>query len=148
MTPPASILVVKAKLVANLSPIPVIQYDDCSDDEVAFLTEYDNENDEYHTPVSPVDIWAEYARLKSLGWTQQRVAKAKVVAQSVVSRRLKFHTMSDKVKDFIRRDLIDESHLEEISYLSAADTLSPWLTTQQVWQEVAEKAVNDRAKRG
>ena len=51
-----------------------------------FLAEYDNENDEYHTPVSPVDIWAEYARLKSLGWTQQRIAKAKGVSQQIRGR--------------------------------------------------------------
>ena len=68
----------EAANLADVSPdIPVIPHKDCSDDEVAFLAEYDNENDEYHTLVSPVDIWAEYARLKSLGWTQQRIAKAK-----------------------------------------------------------------------
>ena len=68
----------EAANLADVSPdIPVTPHKDCSDDEVAFLAEYDNENDEYHTLVSPVDIWAEYARLKSLGWTQQRIAKAK-----------------------------------------------------------------------
>ena len=44
------------------------------------------------------DIWAEYARLKSLGWTQQRNAKAKNVDRSWVARRLQFYTLSDKVK--------------------------------------------------
>ena len=76
----------EAANLADVSPdIPVIPHKDCSDDEVAFLAEYDNENDEYHTLVSPVDIWAEYARLKSLGWTQQRIAKAKGVSQATVS---------------------------------------------------------------
>lgn len=137
----------EAAKMAGMLTIPVIPHD-CSDDEVAFLTEYDNENDEYHSPVLPVDIWAEYSRLKSLGWTQARIAKAKGVGQTVVSRRLKFHSMSDKIKDFIRRDLINEFHLEEIGHLSAADTLSPWLTTSQAWEELVEKAVHDRAKNG
>ena len=139
----------EAAKLANVSPdIPVIQHKDCSDDEVAFLAEYDNENDEYHTPVSPVDIWAEYARLKSLGWTQQRIAKAKGVDQSVVSRRLTFHTMSDKIKKFMHKELLAEFHLMEIIILCTVHNLSPWLTTSKAWEQLAEKAVNDRAKNG
>ena len=75
------------------------------------------------------DIWAEYARLKSLGWIQQRVAKAKDVDRSVVSRRLVFHTMPSKVKDFVARGLLDEGHLREIITCVAQPHFSPWLTT-------------------
>jgi len=39
-----------------------------------------------------------------------------------------------------------EFHLQEITRLLAANTLSRWLTTQMVWKELAEKAVRDRAK--
>jgi len=53
--------------------------------------------------------------------------------------------MSDKVKGFIARGLLDEFHLEEICELFAANNLSPWLTTSQAWEELAEKAVHDRA---
>lgn len=127
----------EAATLAGQPHIPVIQHYGCSDDEVAFLAEYDNENDEYHTPVSPVDIWAEYARLKSIGWTQQRIAKAKGVSQGTVSERLKFNTVSDKVKEFIGKGLLDEFHLREICQLSAADNLSPWLTTEQAWEKQA-----------
>ena len=76
---------------------------------------------------------------------QQRNAKAKNVSQGTVSKRLKFHSMSDKVRDFIRRDLLAEFHLEEICELFAANNLFPWLTTSQAWEELAQKAVNDRA---
>ena len=34
------------------------------------------------------DIWAEYARLKSLGWTQQRIAKAKGVSQQQIATEI------------------------------------------------------------
>jgi len=85
-------------------------------------------------------------RLKSLGWKQQRIADAKDIARTVVSRRLKFHSMPDRVKDSVRKGLLDEFHLEEIGHLSAADTLSLWLTTSQAWKELAEKAVHDRGK--
>jgi len=122
---------------ANLTDkptIPVIPHHDCPDDEIAFLTEFDNENDEYHTPICPVDIWAEYARLRDLGWTQQRIGKAKGVVQNTVSYRLKFHTVSNKVKEFISKGLLAEFHLMEICQLSAADNLSPWLTTSKVWE--------------
>lgn len=139
----------EAANLADVSPdIPVIPHKDCSDDEVAFLAEYDNENDEYHTPVSPVDIWAEYARLKSLGWTQQRIADAKNVTKGTVSKRITFNSVSDKVKGFVSQCLLSEFHLEEICSCFAAKHLSPWFTTQQVWEELAQKAVNDRAKNG
>jgi len=72
------------------------------------------------------DIWAEYARLKSLGWTQQRNAKAKNVDRSWVARRLQFYTLSDKVKNFISKGLLTELHLQEICRLSVTDIFHPW----------------------
>jgi len=56
--------------------------------------------------------------------------------------------MPDRVKEFISKGLLAEFHLQEIIQLSAADNLSPWLTTSQAWEELAEKAVRDRAKNG
>lgn len=44
-----------------------------------------------------------------------------------------------KIKDFINRDLLQEFHLREICQLSAADKLSPWLTT--AWEELAEHEI-------
>lgn len=73
------------------------------------------------------------------GWTQQRIAKAKGVDQATVSRRLKFNSMSDKVKKFMAQGLIDEGHLREIITIMAQPYLSPWLTTSQAWEELRRK---------
>ena len=94
------------------------------------------------------DIWAEYARLKSLGWTQQRIAKAKNVDKATVSRRLRFNDMPKKVKEVVQHNFLFEWHLQELLELSVAQHLFPWLTTGQAWEELAEKAVHDRAKNG
>jgi len=56
--------------------------------------------------------------------------------------------MPDKVKGFVSQCLLAEFHLEEICSCFAAKHLSPWLTTSQAWEELAEKAVNNRAKNG
>lgn len=136
-----------AKLV-GVKNVPVVPYV-CTDEEMAFLTEYDNENDEYHTPVPVVDVWAEYARLKGLGWTQERIAKAKgLKTHTLVSERLRLHTASDKVKSFVTDKLLTEENLREIVTLSLSDNLSSWLTVSQCWDELAEKAVYDRGKDG
>ena len=56
--------------------------------------------------------------------------------------------MIGKVKDFVARGLRDEGHLREIITCVAQPHFSPWLTTSQAWEELAEKAVHDRAKNG
>jgi len=120
-------------------------------DEISRLADVDNENDEYHVPVSPVDIWAEYARLRDEeGWTQKRIARAKGVSQTLVSMRLRLHTLSDRAKDFITQGVIDEKHLIEITQgiTRVIDSFFPWLTTEQAWEELAAKAVQDKGKNG
>jgi len=89
-----------------------------------------------------------YQQLKSLGWIQQRIAKAKNVDKATVSRRLRFNDMPAKVKEVVLHNLLSEWHLQELLELSVAQRLSPWLTTSQAWEELAEKAVHDRAKNG
>jgi len=105
--------------------------------------------DEYHVPVSPVDVWAEYARLyHEEGWTQERIAKAKGVSQSLVAMRLRLHSLPARVKGFIKQGQIDEGHLIEISQgiRCLIPAFSPWLTTEQAWEELAAKAVYDKGK--
>lgn len=136
---------------AGLETIPAVLHMGLTDDDISRLADQDNENDEYHVPVSPVDIWAEYARLRDEeGWTQERIAKAKGVSQALVAMRLRLHSLSERVKSFIRQKQIDEGHLIEItqgiSHLIPA--FSPWLTTEQAWEELAEKAVRDKGKNG
>ena len=84
-----------------------------------------------------------YARLKSLlGWTQQRIAKAKgLKSHTLVSERIRLNSLSDKGKKFVTEGKITEENLREIIQLLLSNNLSPWLTTSQAWEELAEKAV-------
>ena len=41
------------------------------------------------------------APLKSRGWAQERIARAKGVDRSTVAQRVKFHQVSDRVKEFV-----------------------------------------------
>lgn len=52
------------------------------------------------------------------------------------------------VKRFTTEAKITEENLQGIARLQLSGNLSPWLTTQQIWEELAEKAVHDRAKNG
>lgn len=55
-----------------------------------------------HHPGPVVDIWAEYHRLyHEEGWTQERIAKAKGVDRTVVTQRLKYHSLPEKVKRWV-----------------------------------------------
>lgn len=66
-------------------PIPIILFEGYSDEEIARLETQDNEDDEYHTPVPNIRVWAEYARLRDEeGWEQQQIADAKT--KGIVSR--------------------------------------------------------------
>ena len=80
---------------------------------------------------SCVDTWAEYDRLKQLGWTQERIAKAKGVSQGLISERIRLASMPDKVKHFITGGQVTEENLREILKLSLSNNLSGWLTTSQ-----------------
>lgn len=64
-----------------------------------------------------------------MGWTQERIAKAKGIGQGTVSKRLTFHLVPDKVKEIIGKGLMDEFSLREICKIFAANNLSGWLTT-------------------
>ncbi len=79
---------------------------------------------------------------------QRRIAKAKNVDKATVSRRLRFNDMPAKVKEVVQHNLLSEWHLQELLELSVAQRLSPWLTTPQAWEELAEKAAHDQAKNG
>jgi len=43
---------------------------------------------------------------------------------------------------------LTEGHLQAITWLVFDVTLSPWLTTEQAWVELAEQIVKDKAKSG
>lgn len=134
----------EAVRLLGLETVPVVLYDGISEDMVSRLSDQDNDNDGYHAPVSIVDVWAEYARLRDEeGWDQTRIGEVKNLERSVISRRQKAHTISDTCKQFVREGRLHESHVWVIQALCVATRLAPWLTTQQAWEEVAVKTVAD-----
>jgi site-specific DNA-methyltransferase (adenine-specific) len=133
---------------AALDEVPIVLHEGLTDEDKVRLAEQDNENDEYHEPVSPVDVWAHYAWLSEQGWTQKKIAKAKGVVQSLVSERITLHRLPSDIKDFIDQGLIEEGHLREISSLSIVRYFSDWLTTEQAQRELVYKAVRDKGKNG
>lgn len=81
------------------SNVHIWLYEGYAWDEIARLAEEDNEGDSYHTPVKPMDIWAEYARLRDdEGWTGKRIAEAKGVDPARITDRLQFHELPVEIK--------------------------------------------------
>lgn len=135
----------EAVRLLGLETVPIVLYDGINEDVVSRLSDQDNENDEYHAPVSIVDVWAECVRLRDEeGWTQSRIGEVKGnVEPSVISRRQKAHTISDTCKQFVRDGLLHEQHVWTIQAVCVNECLAPWLTTSQAWEEVAAKTVAD-----
>lgn len=134
---------------AGCKNVSVVIHEGLTEEDIVRLADEDNENDEYHTEVSAVDKWANYAWLKeSKGWTQEKLAEIKQVSQAMVSYRLKLHSLSDGIKEFINQGPLEEAHLIQISSVSIDLYFSPWLTASQAWQELASKAVHDKGKNG
>jgi len=108
----------------------------------------DNKEDEFHKPLSILDTWRYYYELSQRPsdgkgkWTQERIAKAVGVKQPVVSNRLKWHNkVPQKIKEFINQFIITEKHIELITRLEADLYFSPWLTTKQLWIDIANWVV-------
>jgi ParB-like chromosome segregation protein Spo0J len=105
--------------------------------EIVKLADEDNENDEYHAPVPIVDVWLSYKALADMGWTQQRIAKAKGATQRLVSFKLKYASLPGKVIDYFRKnDFLKESHAAEIVALENFSKLEPWLTREDAMLHV------------
>lgn len=126
---------------AGLSKIPVVLYKDLSEYDIVRLATEDNENDEYHQPVNPIDVWASYARLSGLGWTQEKIAEAHGIKQAMVSYRLGLYKLPDSIKKFITQRKLTERHLREIIQLSPGLYFSEWLATEQAQFELCKEAV-------
>ena len=121
--------------------VSIVLHEGYSDDEIVRLTDLDNARDARHIPVDSIQVWAHYAYLRDVkGWTQQQIADTKGIGQSLVSKRLKLHGLSDRIKGFIHQKLLAEAHLIEITQLFIDEYFSPWLTTEQAWEELAEWA--------
>lgn len=131
----------KAAKKAELSTVPVVLHNGLSEYDMVRLATEDNENDEYHQPVNSVDVWASYARLSGLGWTQKKIGKAHGVTHPLVNTRLRLHKLTKNIKSFVRQGKLNESHLVEISKMLNVLHFSEWLTDEQAQLELCQEAV-------
>ncbi len=106
-----------------------------------------NQNDEYHTPVSVVDVWMDYKRLADSKWTQQRIATAKKVSQQLVSFRIQCAKLPVKALEFFtNRSFLNERHAIEISRLLTVSNLTPWIDRDTLMLEILTE-VNAKHKK-
>jgi 16S rRNA G966 N2-methylase RsmD len=127
---------------AGCKTIPVVIHEGVTDDDVVRLAYEDNDNDSYHEPVSIVDVWANYAELKELGWKQKNIAIAVCANEGRVSERISWHYLSDETKEFFQQGVLDEGHLREItSNFNVEIYLSDWFTAARAYYELATISV-------
>ena len=132
---------------AGCKTIPCVIHEGLTDDDKVRLAYEDNENDEYHAEVGPVDVWANYAALSAAGWTQVRIAEAVGLGEEgrvMVSYRLNLHKLPDKIKGFVNQGLLKETHLLNTMTLSIDLHFQDWLTTEQAQFEVCNKAAVEK----
>lgn len=131
----------------SIDQVPVVLHDGYTEDEITRLADEDNENDEYHTPVSVVDIWMDYKRLSDAGWTQQRIADAKDVSRETVKFRLAYAALPQNIMEiFGKNEFLKESHAAQICNLVNFTNLSPWLNRDALLMEIV-KLVLDKQKK-
>ena len=135
----------EAARVAGLETVPVFVHAGVTEEQISRLADQDNENDEYHTPVSLLDVWAEYHRLnKDEGWTQQRIANAKGCDVPTVSRRVKWHTsLCEPARQAVCDNVFDEGHIESLSVVTCdIASIATWLTTRQAQTELVAEVLS------
>lgn len=133
----------KAAKIVQLEKVPVVLYEGLTEEDIVKLADEDNENDEYHAKVGPVDVWAHYAYLESVEeWGQEKIAKVKGVSQGTVSQRIKYHFVSDIIKTFIAQGILQEGHLKEILQLLLVQHFSSWLTSEQAQIELTKEIIS------
>lgn len=133
---------------AGCKTVPVILHEGLTEEDIVRLADEDNENDEYHTKVSPIDEWIQYKALYDRWGNQEKVAEVKKVTQKTVSIKLRLHSLPESVKRFIPQGSLDETHLREITDLYLEVYFQDWLTTDQAWEELAKKAAEAKSRNG
>lgn len=134
----------EASKLAKLKLVPCILHSDCTDDEIALLSDLDNENDEYHRPVPLVDVWAEYHRLATEEeWEQKRIAAAKGTDETTARLRIHLHELlCDQAKQATVDGLFEEGHCVAIIGVTVdVHGLHAWLTTDQSQTELVEEVL-------
>lgn len=125
---------------AGVRSVPIVVHENATDTDIVRLAYEDNENDEYHAPVSPVDVWASYAALAAQGWTQERIAEVVGVTRAMVSYRLALNGLPKSIKNYVTQGQLSETHLREIMDLSLELHFQPWLTSETAQLELCKEA--------
>ena len=87
-------------------------------------------------------VWASYKALADAGWTQQRIADAKGVSQTLAAFRLQLADLPHSVLNmFITNDSLNEGHAREIAKLLLCNNLRDWLNREAAMLEVIEKVL-------
>lgn len=127
---------------AALNEVPIVLYDDLTEDDIVRLAQQDNEDDEYHRELTCVDTWLDYKALyEKWGYgSQERIKNAKNInARTLVTLRLALADLPQSVLDiFVKKGFLKESHATEINELSNFDNLSLYITREQAMLEVIE----------
>lgn len=134
----------KAAIIAKLAEVPCVVHEGLTEADIVRLAYQDNENDEYHAPVSIVDVWANYAALAWQGWTQKQIGDAVGTDQATVSRRLKYNLLDPLVKRFMEQDSISEGHLKEFDLIWNVPYLDGWLDKNTAMLELCQIAAKDK----
>ena len=132
----------EAAKVANIETLPIVLHEGYNEDELTRLADEDNENDEYHTPVSVVDVWMDYKRLADAGWTQQRIAEAKEAERSFVAKRLQLAELPSSITgQFVKNDSLREGHALELVRVVNFSHFAHWRTFESVATQVIESVL-------
>ena len=124
----------------SIDAVPVIIHEGFTPDEITRLADQDNENDEYHEPVSIVDVWMDYKRLSDMGWTGERIAKAKGVSGGLVSLRLQYAEWPSPIRDSFTNGTLTEGHAREFRSLLQCKDFD-WMSFETAALEIIELAV-------
>lgn len=133
---------------AGLKKVPIVLHEGTTEADIVRLADEDNENDEYHTNVSPVDNWAYCSWLRESGWSVEEIAEAKGKKTRQVYNWLALDRLPLKIKAFCSQKLLEEAHLVEIDQIAVDCKFSTWLTPNQAKEEIAEKAIHDKGRNG
>lgn len=132
----------EAARLIELPEVPIILHSGFSEDQIVKLSCQDNENDEYHQPLNCVEVWASYKKLAEMGWTQERIAKAKGVSQKMVSFRLNCANLPDSITQyFSTKDFLNEGQAREFLKLEHCTNLSSWLDRETAMQEIMARVL-------
>ncbi len=127
---------------AGCVSIPLYVYEGYEEAELWKLAYLDNDQAGKHNEVSCVDIWMDYQRRKAAGWSQNEIADALGVSQTLVSFRLRLAALSPAILDyFITTNGLNERHAREIVDLLPGNNLDPWLTRDAAMLEVIETVI-------